>query len=248
MDWDFAIAANRTRLRAVVARLCAEIGLAEGAVVERLSRPAYRVALRVLRKAESAVRRLIYVAARNIVVEPRDARPPRPRNKPSTRTKTEGEARPKRKRGLLFNLFDPPRRLKDLLGRRRKRRQAEPRVHLMDGPDPRIPSFLRPQAQAPAPAPDMEVKAIVDDGTVSAVHLCRRLAAMIDALEDIPRHAMRLARWQAKPIEERRPERWSPLRSGRPPGFRQRPRHEVDEILKDCDWLARNVMPALDTS
>jgi hypothetical protein len=36
------------------------------------------------------------------------------------------------------------------------------------------------------------------------------------------------------------------LRSGRPPGFRQRNKHEVDEILKECDWLARNVEPPLD--
>ncbi|MBL8893573.1 MAG: hypothetical protein JNJ53_03165, partial [Rhizobiales bacterium] len=63
---------------------------------------------------------------------------------------------------------------------------------------------------------------------------------------DIPRQAMRLARWQARPKEERRPERWSPLRPGRPPGFRKRSIHEVDDILKECDWLARNVMPPLD--
>ncbi|MFO0991131.1 MAG: transposase [Hyphomicrobiales bacterium] len=74
----------------------------------------------------------------------------------------------------------------------------------------------------------------------------RRILAAIAALEDIPHQAMRLARWQAKPIEERRPGRWSPLRPGKPPGFRERPKHEIDAILKECDWLARNVMPPLD--
>ena len=88
----------------------------------------------------------------------------------------------------------------------------------------------------------------VDDGTVNAGHLIRRLLAITDALQDIPRQAMRLARWRASPIEERRPERWSPLRPGRPPGFRQRAKHEVDEILKECHWLARNAQPQLDTS
>jgi hypothetical protein len=88
----------------------------------------------------------------------------------------------------------------------------------------------------------------VDDGTVSAVHLVRRLIAVMDALQDIPRQAMRLALWQARPKEERRPERWSPLRPGRPPGYRQRNIHEVDEILKECHWLARNAEPELDTS
>jgi hypothetical protein len=86
----------------------------------------------------------------------------------------------------------------------------------------------------------------IDDGTVNARHLIRRLLAVADALQDIPRHAMRLARWQARPKEERRPERWSPLRPGRPPGYRQRPKHEVDEILKECHWLARNAEPQLD--
>ncbi|MBL8908010.1 MAG: hypothetical protein JNM20_15155, partial [Rhizobiales bacterium] len=76
--------------------------------------------------------------------------------------------------------------------------------------------------------------------------VCRRLWALKAALENLQAQAMRLAQWLAKPIEERRPERWSPLRPGRAPGFRQRPRHDVDVILKDCDWLARNVMPPLD--
>ena len=101
-------------------------------------------------------------------------------------------------------------------------------------------------APAPVPAaPVVEEK--VDDGTVNARPLIRRLLAVTDALRDIPRQALRLARWQARPKEERRPERWSPLRVGRPPGFRKRPRHEVDEILKECHWLARQV-PTLDTS
>jgi hypothetical protein len=34
----------------------------------------------------------------------------------------------------------------------------------------------------------------------------------------------------------------SPLRSGRPPGYRKKPIHEVDEILADCDFLAWEAM------
>ena len=48
---------------------------------------------------------------------------------------------------------------------------------------------------------------------------------------------MRYARWYNKPIEERRPQRASPFRLGRPPGWRIRPTHEVDQILKNCNWL-----------
>ena len=86
----------------------------------------------------------------------------------------------------------------------------------------------------------------VDDGMVSAKTLVRRLLAVLDAVQDIPRHARRYALWQARPYEERHPQRRSALRPGRPPGFRQRAKYEIDEILKDCHWLARNVMPQLD--
>ena len=71
---------------------------------------------------------------------------------------------------------------------------------------------------------------------------------MTDALADIPRHALRYARWEAKPIEQRRPRRASPFRLGWPPGWRIKATHEVDEILKDCHWLVRNMEPVLDTS
>jgi hypothetical protein len=37
------------------------------------------------------------------------------------------------------------------------------------------------------------------------------------------------------------------MRPGRPPGHRQKPSHEVDEVLKECHWLAWEAM-RLDTS
>ena len=99
----------------------------------------------------------------------------------------------------------------------------------------------------PAP-PASVVEEKVDDGTVDAGPLIRRLTAIKAALEDIPRQARRYARWRDTPIEDRHPQRESALRFGRPPGFRQRAKHEVDEILKECHWLARNVEPQFDTS
>ena len=211
----------------------------------------YRYVLGILRTAESAVRRLIIAAARDIVVEPQKPRPAKPRPKISSKdradsqAKTDGKGKNKRKRGFLFGLFDPPKRINENYGRLPKRPQVEPRIHFF-GFDPRIPEFLRGQ---PAPAaPVLEEKTIVDDGTVNAQHLCRRLFAIVAALQDIPGQAMRLARWRARPVEERRPQRATPLRTGRPPGFRQRPKHEVDEILKECHWLARNAEPVLDTT
>ena len=229
--------------------LFAEIGLTRDGVVERVSRPVYRKVQRVLRWAESAVRRHIVSAARDIVVEPRPQRPaPAAReNSGQIKSKAEGEGheKPKRKRRLLFRLFDTPRRKDWDIPRGRKRRKIEPRIHVFDF-DPRIPAFLRPQAPASAPAPAKA--AAIDDGTVSAIRLCRRIFATMDALEDLGRHAMRYARWEAKRIEQRRPQRASPFRLGWPPGWRIKATHEVDEILKDCHWLVRNMEPVLDTS
>ena len=235
MDWNFAIERHRLPLLGLVRALCAEIGLTEGGTVDRVPKPVHRYVLRILRTAESAVRRLIVAAARNIVVEPREPRPAKPRQKPSAKPKAEGEAKPRRKRKPLFNLFDTLKRF----GRRfrKKRRGPEPHVHSIE-------SFFR-QKEAEIAAAQAKQK-VVDDGMVNAAPLIRRLLACADALTDIPGQAMRLAQWQARPKEERRPERWSPLRPGRPPGYRRRAIHEVDEILKECDWLARLGHPELD--
>jgi hypothetical protein len=244
MNWNFAIERWRVPLLGHVLELFAKIGLSEGVTIERVSKPVYREVLGILRKAESAVRRLIVAAARDIVVEPKEPRPAKPRAKDSgkDKAKADGEAKPRRKRRPLFNLFDALKRV----GRRfkKKKRQIEPRIQVVDiGNDPLIPLYLVYQQQEPPPPAVVEK---VDDGMVNAANLVRRLVAVVDALQDIPRHAMRLARWHAQPKEERRPERWSPLRPGRPPGYRQRAKHEVDEILKECDWLARLGNPPLD--
>jgi hypothetical protein len=250
MDRISAIERWRVPLLGHVLELFAEIGLTEGGTVDRVPKPLHRYVLKILRTAEAAARRLIFAAARDIVVEYKPRRPASAKPKASSRDKGNAavEAKPKRKRGFLFNLFDPLKRQ----GRRFKkkmRRGPEPRIHYFGEPDPRAPIFRLlgqrpPNAPVPPPVPD--VKKRVDDGTVNAVYLIRRLHAVMDALQNIHRHAMRLALWQARPKEERRPERWSPLRPGRPPGFRQRPIHEVDEILKECHWLARNAQPPLD--
>ena len=253
MDRNFAIERSRGRLVAVVLGLFAEIGLTGGGVVEKVSKPLYRKVQRVLRSAESAVRRLIIAAARDIVVEPKPKRPAAARKSSSQiNSKAEGEDHARRKRGLLFRLFDRPRRKDWGIPRRRKTRKIQPRIRVLgDDPDPRHLMFRlygQPQPAAPAPAPVPEKDRSVDDGTVSAIRLCRRLIAIMGALEDIPRQARRYARWRGKPLAERRPRRESPLRLGWPPGWRIRATHEVDEILKDCHWLVRNLEPQLDTS
>ena len=241
MDRNAAIEHHRVPLLGAIAELFAKIGLTEGGSVERVPKALHAYVLRRLRTAESAVRRLIVAAARDIVVEYKP-RPPAPPKKPKTSTKDKTtavvEGSPKRKRRPSFNLFDTLKRF----GRRFKRKGRRPEPHVYS-----LESFL--QRRPAVAAPDPVEQDTVDDGMVSAANLVRRLIAVMDAVQDIPGHAMRFARWEARPKEDRRPERWSPLRAGRPPGYRQRPIHAVDAILKECHWLAiEGNQPLDDTS
>jgi hypothetical protein len=250
MDWDFSIERNREPLLRHVLGLFALIGLVEGGMVERLSRPLYRKALRILRSAESAVRRLIVVMARGIVVE---SRPKRPRpaglirsRKGTFQGKNQSKGQEKKPQPPSFQLCDPQKRSDAGKVRRRRRRTPKvgPRIRFLDY-DPRIPESIWPRAPAPTAAPQHVEK--VRDNTVNAKRLCRRIFAILGALEDLPRQARRLAAWLAKPAEERHPRCERALRFGRPPGWRSKSTHEVDDILKECNWLVRS-LPAPDTS
>jgi hypothetical protein len=232
MDWDRAIERNREPLLRIVAALFAMIGLSEAGHIERLARPVYRAVLLVLRPAEAAVRRLIIVAARGLVVKPSPVR-----SAPAGLAIThKGQSR------VSFRLFDPRKRFDGAHDRPSRIPRLQPRIRFMDSAafDPRIPLFRQP-----APAPPAQ--AAEKDDTVNAKPLCRRLAAIKGALDNLPRQARRLARWQARPLEARRPRLSTPLRLGAPPGQRRRATHEVHEILKECHWLARNV-PVPNTS
>ena len=239
MDWDRAIERNREPLLRIVAALFDMIGLSEAQAVERLSRPVYRAVLLVLRPAEAAVRRLIIVAARGLVVKPSPLRPA----KAGLAITGTGQGR------VSFRLFDPRKRFNQAQSRPARGPRPQPRIRFIGVDfDPRVPSFLRSQPTVPQPAPQAPApQAPKKDDTVNAKPLCRRLAAIKGALDDLPREARRLARWRARPMEARRPRLASPLRPGSPPGHRKRQTHEVDEILKECHWLASN-LPAPNTS
>ena len=230
MDWEHAIKRNSEVLAGIVETLFVMLGLVGEATVSRISWPAYRAVLRVLRPAESALRRLIVVAARNIVIAPVASRPKTPRAiKPSKR----GTSRPS------FQLFDPQPRI--VLPRRKRTPRAVPRIHFFntDGEFITIGPPIRP-AKAPARAKSA-------DGMVNAARVIRRLEALEAALADLPRQAKRLARWRMREEKSENPSYKTPLRPGRPPGSRRRAVHPVDELLQECQWLAhRAAMP--DTS
>ena len=75
MDWDLAIKRNSEALKGIIEALFAMLGLVGEATVSRIPQPLHRAVLRVLRPAESAVRRLIVIAARGLVVKVAPSRP-----------------------------------------------------------------------------------------------------------------------------------------------------------------------------
>jgi hypothetical protein len=221
MDWAKAIERNRDALIGIAASLFAMLGLAGGGTVGRIPRGLHRAVLRVLKPAESAVRRLIVIAARGLVVKPRAARP-----MPKGRITGKGG-----NRHPSFPLFDPPKRFAS--GRLSAAPRAEPRIHFFDF-DPRVAALW----SKPAPP---------SDGCVDAGPLCRRLQALKRALGDVPRQARRLARWRARRQTTPHLKFKLPLRPGPPPGHRRKPVHVVDEVLAECHGLAFDAL-RLDTS
>jgi hypothetical protein len=237
MDWDLAIARNSKALKGIIEVLFALLGLDGEDAALRIPRSLHSAVLQVLRPAETAVRRLIVVAARNVVVTLAPLRPRPERAKPAA-PQGKGGGTP---RSPAFPLFDPRKRLKFARGPRR----IIPRVRVLEY-DPRVVALWpkpRPVVEPPPPP----------DGLASAQRLHRRLQAVKLALDDLPRQARRLARLQQRraadpdlaPDVKFKP----PLRPGRPPGYRRKPIHEVDEVLGECDWLAcRAVKYSPDTS
>jgi hypothetical protein len=101
------------------------------------------------------------------------------------------------------------------------------------------PSPLAPLQPVAAPPP--AARAADPAEPVDAARLRLRLRSLERALSDLPRQARRLARRLAglrgRASKAGTPAR-SPLRLGRPPGFRQRPDREVDLTLRELHALA----------
>jgi hypothetical protein len=219
MDWDLAIKRNSEALKGIIEALFAMLGLVGEATVSRIPQPLHRAVLRVLWPAESAVRRLIVIAARGLVVKLKLA-PLRP--KPVGPIGKGGGNRP-----LSFQLFDTRKNFAELRQHRVKFMRNPPRIHFYPY------DTLRPPIADPVSPPD---------GLVGAERITRRLQALKLALEDLPRQASRLARWRVRREAMPSPKFRSPLRPGRPPGHRRKPVHLVDEVLIECHGLAFDAM------
>ena len=224
MDWDLAIKRNSEALKGIVAALFAMLGLVGSDTVGRIPQPLHRAVLRVLRPAESAVRRLVVIAARGLVVKPAPSRP----MPVGPIGKGGGHRSPS------FQLFDPRKDFPELRQRRVKYAKNPPRIHFF-GSDPRVAALW------PAPRPVADPVS-PPDGLVNGERLTRRLQALKLALEDLPRQARRLARWRVRQENTPNVKFTSPLRPGPPPGHRKKKVHEVDEVLAQCHWLAWDAM------
>ncbi|MGB8817302.1 MAG: hypothetical protein WCC66_05195, partial [Rhizobiaceae bacterium] len=189
-----------------------------------LPRHIYAAILLILRPAESALRRLILMAAIGLALKPRVSRP-LPDGLPAfsaSATKTPA-----------FCLLDP---LK-VFTREDFDTNALPRFGFDSVHDQEFDT-------SPLVQPDLPV---------NAAQLYARLRALRHALSDLPRQARRLARWQArrdlalKSKAPFKPMRLSIFRPGLPPGWRQRSIHEIDEVLRECHGLALYAVNGPDT-
>lgn len=220
MDWARAVERNRVILTRIVGEIFALLGLAAGGSVERLPHALYVAAERLLRPAESALRRLIVIAARGLVV------------KPSRKRQRLKRAKRERKKSdrMLFRLFDT-RKTFDFIAI--DNLTAVPLVvHVKTYTSNPFNPF---DAMYQRRGQDIPV------GT-HARQLCRRLAAVAQALESIPHQAQRMARWQQRRNVMAKPKFTSPLRSGPPPGLRIKPTAEVDFVLRECHALAGDAL------
>ena len=278
MDWSAAIETNREALRRILTTLVAMAGLrgrfapevqgcpAGGSPTGRedrdvdagsgapagmrseerptLPRHLHRAVLRLLRPAEAAARRLIIVMARDLPHPALQAQGPSLEERTHVATPASPKARKAARRATL-PLFDPLPRWR---GPRRPVAAGVPRISF---PGDGASGPLSPR-QPPMP-----------DDPIDATRLALRLRAVAAALDDLPAHASRFARWRArrdaarkdqaqrKPSPRRRVRRrvW-PLRPGRPPGWRREGRHAhpVHDVLNIVHDLAFWAMEPTDTS
>ena len=214
MDWERAVAVNREALSRIVAGFVALLAAFEGEL--RLPLGIYRTVALGLFKSETAVRRLIVIAARGLSVA---VKPQRPMPTGLVIERNGAPSRP-----MAFPLFDarvpyswveePP-------------RITGPRIRMLHAPDPRaqfLALFKRPAGGFCSEA--------------ATTHLRRRLDATLAALGNIPREAIRMARWKARRLALANPKFTSPLRPGPPPGRDKHSKADIDIILRECHALA----------
>ena len=231
MDLPAAIDSDKQALLRIVAGLFAMLGLTASEsgsqAPQRIARSLHGMIGFVLRPAESAVRRLIVLVS--LTLRPR-AVPVRAM--PATLPEVLAGSG-KGKSVCAFRLFDPRLRLVNRGKKSAKKARAMPRISFFGDGEVRTIAL-----GGPTP------KNRDSDGLIEPAALLRRLAALKSALDDLPHQARRLARALARRQKIPRLKWQGPMRPGHPPGHRGKRRHEIDEILQRCHWLAREALPA----
>ena len=211
---------HRKALMSLLAGLFVLAGLSSGGRVVPVPRAIQLQILRLLRPAESALRRLIFALSKEL-----DAVKARVGGKPAGKiprgTGKGGRVPP-------FKLFDPRKSFPELSKGGRHPAGPGPSIYFFDGRD------TPPQAEAEKPVRDPD----------DAARLLRRMQAMQKALENMNREARRLLRAMAKrKTSPPGPKRYGPIRTGWAPGYRANGRHEVDALLYECGVMARSAVP-----
>ena len=225
-NWRGSIDRNWETLCSIAARLTLMAGIQAGLGADTLPRHLYLRILALLRPAEFAARRLIAMAACKL---PLDVGPVRPGGapRPSSPLRGEdtkacehselaevGEGASTNPRIPAFALFDPFKPFREPW-------LTEAEIAALDNPSAGL--FVPPSRP---------------NEPVDARALRRRIRALSDALEDLDAQALRLARWRARRAAGfGKPVRFSPFRPGFPPGWKKRPKTEIEEVLKECNYL-----------
>jgi hypothetical protein len=224
---DLVIERNRIALLTIIAALISMIGTDSSRVAHSIR----LTILRILRPAESAVRRLIAATARNIEVE---WKPSRPMPKDIAWT---GKRNASTQKSPQFKLTDPRPSMRIF---HTIERGDAARISVIEPMAPTITAIWAAQHSAYLAAQRAAIRAANTVKPTQPMTLADRLAVVKNALENLPHQAKRLLRWQARRerVAEKQPTYTSPLRPGRPPGHRSAPDHEVTKILHDCQWIA----------
>jgi len=191
----------------------------------------------MLRTAEAALRRLIVLFVKVHGVK---ASAKTKRTRPLPDFASFGSVASNRP--PVFNLFDPRKRLVFGFDEDTDSNPTNSSSSDLIGGSMHGPRIMFPHTHSVSLGVDPRVKTEDDDGVGSAEKLLKRLAALDHALKTLPQQAKRLVRT----LEQRKNappgiKRIPPIRPGIPPGFRDRGKHEVDDVLRECHGLMRDI-------
>ena len=217
MDWTRAIEINRVALLRIVAELVAVLAAFDGLL--RLPKPVHRSLGIGIFKAEAAVRRLIVIAARGLVVAL-----PAPRPMPAGLVIAgQNPGTPAR---LVFPLFDT----------RVSYSFDEEPCAALSGPRIRMLEAQSPQQQFLSLFPPAAAEAFSSAAATRQLRL--RVEATSRALQNLSNEAKRMARWLVRRKAVDQPTFTSPMRPGPPPGHNRQSKADIDLVLRECHALA----------